>query len=249
MCIAVFKPMGEAFPTKNQFKTMFANNPDGCGFMYADGSKVNIKKGFMSFNSFWKAFAPYRERVDLAFAFHFRIATHGGVSRQMTQPFPYTDRLGELKRLDTRAPLGIAHNGIIPITYDAKKISDTALFIKKYLTRIVRTPYNIKQVDLDIIDACIDSKMILLQPNGNAYLIGKFINDNGVYYSNASYIVGSYYTTKPNKAKPYLYDTYDYDTLDASEVIDAHTPFWKYYGYNSYEEYVHDICYYDNEYV
>ena len=231
MCIAVYKPMGEQFPSKTTFKTMFANNPDGCGFMFADGQKVVIKKGFMSFGGFWKAFRPYRDQTDRAFVFHFRIATHGGINRAMCQPFPYTDSVRELKRLDTRAPLGIAHNGIIPMTTDARKISDTALFIKKYLTRIVRTPHNIKPVDLDIIDACIDSKMILLQPDGHAYLIGKFTNDNGVYYSNASYKYKYTYSFK----KPYSYDLDSYND-----------EYWKLYGYNSYEEYIADLEYYDN---
>ena len=244
MCIAVYKPMGESFPSKSQFKTMFKNNSDGCGFMFADGQKVVIKKGFMSFNSFWKAFQPYKTMTERAFVFHFRIATHGGINRAMTQPFPYTDRISELKRLETRAPLGIAHNGIMPITYDAVKISDTALFIKKYLTRIVRTPHNIKQVDLDIIDACIDSKMILLQPNGNAYLIGKFIHDDGVYYSNKSYKPTEYkYTSTSKSAKSYSYD-YESDYDDNSNGFE----FWKYYGYNSYEEYINDMCYYDSDY-
>lgn len=231
MCIAVFKPMGERFPTKSEFKTMFRNNPDGAGFMFADGDKVVIKKGFMSFGGFWQAFKPYREMKEKAFAFHFRIATHGGVSRAMCQPFPYTDSVRELKRLDTRAPLGVAHNGMIPITDDARKISDTALFIKKYLTRIVRTPHNIKAVDLDIIEACIDSKMILLQPDGNAYLIGKFIHDDGVYFSNTSYLCSYSYKTKTS-SKPYSY------SLDDSE-------YWKMYGYRSYEEYLDDLAYYD----
>lgn len=232
MCIAVFKPMGERFPTKTEFKTMFRNNPDGCGFMYADGNKVVIKKGYMTFAAFWQAFKPYRDMKEKAFAFHFRIATHGGVSRSMCQPFPYADNIRELKRLETRAPLGIAHNGMIPITDEARKISDTALFIKKYLTRIVRTPHNIKQVDLDIIEACIDSKMILLQPNGSAYLIGKFIHDDGLYFSNASYCYSYSYSCK---AKPYTYTLRD----------DEEEEYWKMYGYNSYEEYISDLAYYD----
>lgn len=213
---------------------MFANNPDGGGFMFADGDKVIIKKGFMSFGDFWKAFKPYKDMNEKAFAFHFRIATHGGISRAMCQPFPYTDNVRELKRLDTRAPLGIAHNGMIPLTDDARKISDTALFIKKYMPRIIRTPHNIKQADLDILEACIDSKMILLQPNGTGHLIGKFIHDDGVYYSNASYLYKYTYTykSKPTTSKPYSY------SLDDSE-------YWKLYGYESYEEYAADLAYYD----
>lgn len=184
----------------------------------------------MSFGAFWKAFQPYKEQRDKAFAFHFRIATHGGINRAMCQPFPYTDNVRELKRLETRASLGIAHNGMIPLTDDARKISDTALFIKKYMTRIVRTPHNIKQVDLDIIEACIDSKMILLQPNGTGYLIGKFVNDDGVYYSNTSYLYPYSYTYKA-KSKPYTYTDADY---------------WKLYGYNTYQEYLDDLEYYDS---
>lgn len=231
MCIAVFKPMGERFPTKTEFKTMFKNNPDGAGFMFADGDKVVIKKGFMTFNEFWDAFKPYKQYPERAFAFHFRIATHGGISKAMCQPFPYTDKISELKRTDTKASLGIAHNGIIPITYDAKKISDTALFIKKYLTRIVRTPHNIKQVDLDIIEACIDSKMILLQPCGNAFLIGKFINEDGVYYSNSSYLAHGRKNAKSKKNNDSEYGMFN---------------FWSTYGYNSLEEYEADMQYYES---
>lgn len=234
MCIAVYKPAGERFPTKTEFKTMFANNPDGAGFMYADGKKVVIKKGFMSFGSFWKAFKPFKDMNEKAFAFHFRIATHGGISRAMCQPFPYSDNIRELKRLEARAPMGIVHNGMIPMTDNARNISDTALFIKKYMTRIIRAPHNIKQVDLDILEACIDSKMVLLQPDGSGFLIGKFIHDDGVYYSNASYLYKYSYSYKAKSS----YNNYSY-SLDDSE-------FWKSYGYNSYEEYIADLDYYDS---
>ena len=215
MCIIAYKPAGIKLPTKKQFKAMFTNNSDGCGFMYAENGRVYIQKGFMEYNEFRKAVKPFIARHDLPMVFHFRIATHGGINKAMCQPFPLTKREKSLKALVTNCDIGIAHNGIIPMTMDARTMSDTALFIKKYGVRILEN--GIDETAIDIIDACIDSKMCILEGNGKAHIIGRgWSTINGISFSNDSYKPRaykrvtysgkSYATTRDSYTRVYDYD-------------------------------------------
>ena len=219
MCIIAYKPVGESFPTKKQFRAMFANNADGCGYMFADGERVQIRKGFMEYEDFKKSFnRDLRGRTDLAVVFHFRIATHGGVNKAMTQPFPLTAKTKRLKSLSTYADFGIAHNGIIPMTYDARDISDTALFIQKYMTRICQN--GLDSVALDIVETCIDSKMAILEPNGKCHILGsKWTIENGIYYSNESFRA-TYRKWKPTKKTSYINNNYSWDYTYSYEPFD-----------------------------
>lgn len=188
MCIIAYKPAGAKFPTKKQYQTMFKRNPDGCGFMFADGNNVIIKKGFMTYSEFRNALAPYSKMTDKPFIFHFRIATHGGINEAMTQPFPLTNKNKRLRSLDITAPVGIAHNGIIPITDDARGLSDTAQFIRDYMTRICTGKKPFDDINLNIIEACIDSRMVILEASGAAHVLGYgWSKDSGIWYSNTSY--------------------------------------------------------------
>lgn len=207
MCIIAYKPAGEKFPSTKKLRAMFVNNPDGAGFMYADGDAVVIKKGFMEFSEFKRAFNEISARRDLAVVFHFRIATHGGINKAMTQPFPLSSKIKRLKSLDTRADVGVAHNGIITMTCDAREISDTALFIKKYLPRLTDDGKKFDAVALDLIDECINSRMVILEKSGDAHVIGRgWKCDGGVWYSNDSYITRRAASYKPSKtATPYSY--------------------------------------------
>ena len=209
MCIIAYKPVGAKFPTKNQFKTMFRNNPDGAGFMFSDGDSVTIKKGFMTYSEFRNAFAPYKDMTDNAFVFHFRIATHGGVNEAMTQPFPLSAKSKKLRSTDTRAAVGIAHNGIIPLTTDARKMSDTAAFIRDYMTRIYNPQKGFDDITLNIIESCIASRMVILEPSGVAHILGHgWKKSGGLYFSNDSYI--DYFSTaKKAKKTAALYSTWD----------------------------------------
>ena len=186
MCVIAYKPTGVKLPSKKQFRTMFSNNPDGCGFMYAENGRVYIHKGFMEYSDFRRAIKPFIGRNDLPMVFHFRIATHGGINQSMCQPFPLTNKVKALKALTKQCDVGVAHNGIIPMTYDARDISDTALFIQKYMTRILAN--GIDNIALDIIETCIDSKMCILENNGRAHIIGRgWTTENGIHFSNDSF--------------------------------------------------------------
>lgn len=212
MCIIAYKPAGVDFPPKKTLKTCFENNPDGAGLMFADGGAVTIKKGFMTFAAFWKALRGVREKHGdaPAYVMHFRISTQGGVNPPCTHPFPLSREMDDLRRLETRAKIGVAHNGIITLTSAGwnKKIeySDTMLFITRFLSLIIKSPEYYKDADtLKLIERLAESRLAILDGAGHCETIGAgWIEEAGVFYSNSTYKPRA-----PLPASPYAWDDWD----------------------------------------
>lgn len=206
MCIAIGKLKGVDVPSKETLRTCFENNNDGAGFAFAYNNMVHIKKGYMDFEGFWNAFHAYDEKYhfkDLGVLIHFRIATHGSRDASMTHPFPVTSDDGALKKIEYHSDYAVVHNGIISLTSStanrALGLSDTAIFIKDYLTPI---SYNYNwfytKTNMELIYKLIDSKMAILNSNGDIIFTNGFVEDNGVMYSNNTY--------KENRVRNYSYN-------------------------------------------
>lgn len=97
--------------------------------------------------------------------------------------------------------IAMAHNGIISMTNYAKDISDTAEFIRTYM------PYLIKSTDYwhdphisNMLDELIGGREAVMTKDGHVELIGKWEEDDGIYYSNSTY-----------KSKKYTYTSSKYD--------------------------------------
>lgn len=191
MCIIAAKPAGVALPKDEYIRNMWDGNRDGAGIMYVLNGKVRIEKGFMKYKAFVDALERIKTIVDpvaTPIVMHFRITTHGGTKPENTHPFPITDNLGALRKLIGNTDIGVAHNGIIPIT-PRKGISDTMEYIvsqlaplKRALPRFCENPHA-----MQMVENAIGSKMAFLTKEGRLYTIGKFIEDEGVLYSNTSY--------------------------------------------------------------
>lgn len=194
MCVIVYKSKKTNFPAKETLETCFQNNPDGAGYMFVKNGKVHIRKGFMTFESFWQSLTCNYD-VKSPYVFHFRISTQAGIRKDCTHPFPLSKNLDELRKLKTTTDFGIAHNGIIWLTneYSGKKskvdYNDTMTFITDYLSLIIHDMHFYKNRDtVNLIEKLADSKLAILDSTGHCELIGKFIQDNGIYYSNDSYL-------------------------------------------------------------
>ena len=191
MCIICVSRPGVRLPNRTEIEEMFFNNPHGAGYMFARDGRVIIHKGFMNIDDFLRAFESEGLTEKDSVVCHFRISTQAGVNPEMTHPFPLSNHLGHMKALDLSCPIGVAHNGIIPLTTDRTQheYSDTALFIAKYLSNIISRPEDLRNQDyLDIIERMIQSKMVLMDGDGYIATIGHFIKDRGLLYSNASYL-------------------------------------------------------------
>ena len=191
MCIIAAKPAGVSMPDRETIRTMWNGNRDGAGLMYLDKGQVRIEKGFMAYKDLANHLDELERRLDLKsipVVMHLRITTHGGTKPENTHPFPITDSVGALKKLTITTDVGVAHNGIIPIT-PRKGISDTMEYIATQLAPLKRAMpkfYENKHA-LTLVENAIHSRMAFLSRDGKLTTVGTFIEDNGMLYSNTSY--------------------------------------------------------------
>jgi len=213
MCIIVYKPEGVNFPTKKVFKECFNNNPHGAGFAYIENGQVKIQKGYMGFTSFNKALRQVRMRIGdkSPYVLHFRISTQAGERPDCCHPFPLSSKMDDLRQLTFSSDYAVAHNGIIDLTSSYSKTvtySDTMEFITNYLSLIIDKPTFYKdKKKVTLIDRLIDSKMAILDKSGHCTLIGTFVEEGGVFYSNTTYKSPKY---SFQDSYPYRYTAYEY---------------------------------------
>jgi predicted glutamine amidotransferase len=193
MCIIAIKPAGMKMPAETTIENMWYNNPDGGGFMYAAGGNVHIEKGFMSLKDLKAALKRLEKTVDIVntpVILHFRITTHGETSAGNTHPFPVAEKLPLLQMTKFKAPLAVAHNGIIDVKPSRKDISDTMEYIMSQLAPLyqMKKDFYKDEAGKKLIYNFIRSKMVFLDGGGRIETIGDFIEDkDGVLYSNTSY--------------------------------------------------------------
>lgn len=192
MCIIAGKMAGLPMMNKEIFENMYSNNDDGAGYMYADGGRVYIRKGFMTFDSFWNSLQDLGKTKDLnalAMVFHFRITTHGETSKANCHPFPIgegTQALGERK---TSCSIGMAHNGIIRAVKPKGTLSDTMQFVDDVVNPLYKLNKDfLKSKDIRrMLGIIADSKLMFLDSAGKIYTMGAFENEDGILYSNNGY--------------------------------------------------------------
>uniref|UniRef100_A0A6M3LYR8 Putative glutamine amidotransferase n=1 Tax=viral metagenome TaxID=1070528 RepID=A0A6M3LYR8_9ZZZZ len=204
MCLIVAKPRGVKMPGKKNLNSWFASHDDGFGLAYLQDDRVHIVKGAMDIKTMRRLIKRVNRNLngtsldDLDVIFHFRQATDGTISPKNCHPFPITNDLTAQSALETETDIALAHNGIIfdystyykrAWTHPNSDKTDTQEFIEDYLVGLGQSIWNPSVQAL--IEAYTDSKFALLASNGITY-IGKFIEDNGFFFSN-----GGYKTPKP----------------------------------------------------
>lgn len=213
MCVILYSPKGIDIPKKNTFLNMWKANHDGAGFAYADGEKVIVRKGFMTFEDFWKAFTSTKKSVggftDKNLVCHFRIGTSGKNNAETCHPYPISAKKSELKATSYETDIAVAHNGIIQGygRLDAG-MNDTQSFIKRVLVPLSKAVgdgwIQNKQVkalieQISIINA-VYNRFCFLQGQGEAVLIGDWKQKDGNYYSNLNHEVKAAKKTKKKNA-------------------------------------------------
>ena len=231
MCIIAVSRKGIRQPSLKQLRTMYDNNPDGAGYMYARGGKVHIHKGFMTWEDFERQIKAEAFTENDPVVYHFRISTQAGVKPTMTHPFPLTGELEKCEALDLTCPIGLAHNGIILMTSFHKEVrySDTAYFIAWYMTKLLRNREDIKDPCVnDMIDTLTNSTWAIMDgKTGDIETVGKFVNNKGLLFSNNTYkkavsVVKSDYTYT-NYPYSYDWDEYDWQTREYGNATTGKT--------------------------
>lgn len=194
MCVIAYKPEGVKFPSRDILQSCWDGNRDGAGYMYACDGKVHIRKGFMDFESLMDSLDSDRTRTGdaIPYVIHFRIQTQGGVRKDCCHPFPLSKDMDDLRLLRCKTDIGIAHNGIIALTSMGKgskvSYSDTMEFITEYASRIIKgVDWHKDRDKVELIDRLCGGRLAILGKDGHCELVGDWIKDGGIYYSNASY--------------------------------------------------------------
>lgn len=218
MCIIVYKPNNTPMPDYSILMNCFDSNPDGAGYMYQDhnSNKVIINKGFMNFDSFIAAIENLSNNIDITainLVMHFRYATQGSINPANCHPFPITAKVKQLQQTNITANTAIVHNGVIPFcsNYNSKnKLSDTQIFIRDYLSKMDNSTLFNPAV-LALIKESTGSKFAIMD-NNRIELIGDFIEDQGIYYSNDTYKLSRWHKTlkSKNSKKISMYPIIDY---------------------------------------
>jgi predicted glutamine amidotransferase len=244
MCIIVYKPSEAKLPDKQTLKKCWKNNPDGAGYMFPSKDTVVIKKGFMSFNEFYKQLVYDKNQYGefTPFVMHFRVSTQAGVNKECTHPFPLSEEMDNLKKLRVKCQCGIAHNGVIDLTSDRwnKTItySDTMKFITDYLTLIITTKDWYKDKGkLKLIEKLAESKLAIMMGNGHVELIGDFIEENGIFYSNQYYKLNRWSTTTTTTVNTRIYNSYS-EYLNSQYGTEEDDYMWSEDDKTWYEKYI-----------
>lgn len=190
MCIICSSAAGVRQPSEAQLRRMFESNPHGAGYMVARNGRVEITKGFKSWDPFIKAVRYEKFTAEDPVVYHFRISTQAGTGPEMTHPFPLTSHIEYCKMLDVSCPVGVAHNGVIRLTSDPtdREYSDTAHYIAEFLHLLVRDPDDLKDpAVLEAIRRTTGSKWAIMDGSGYIATVGDFIEERGLLFSNSSY--------------------------------------------------------------
>lgn len=218
MCVICAKPAGVDFPSLEYVYDMWASNPDGAGFMWSEGNKVHIRKGFMKFKDFsdayQKTFLDRKDSKNMSAVLHFRITTHGGTKPENCHPFPVSGNMGLLQKLECTTNLGAAHNGIISGVKPRKNCSDTMEYIVSCVSLMKRLNkrFYLDKYFAKLIENTIDgSRFCFLDPAGTITTIGQWHEDDGLLLSNKNFKWRSSYNYK--NWGGYNYGWYDEDDL------------------------------------
>lgn len=226
MCIIVAKPIGIEIPSKSLLQNCFIANRHGAGFMFNHNKKVYIYKGFMKFEAFYRVLQKTIDKYDLknkGVVIHFRISTGGKIDEGNCHPYPISndEEMLRKKKVITK-DVAMAHNGTIRL-FSGKHdfLNDTQLFIKNIVNTFYQVNHNFyldKEV-METLQGIADSKLCFLDKMGELYMLGDFVEENGIYFSNLSYKGYSCIINSTTRRRPVFDDLYF--QLDDERIIDT----------------------------
>ena len=180
MCIIIYKPEGVASPSKDILKNCWERNSHGAGVMYRMRRKTYYKKGFMTFAELYQYLSNLNPKHE--WGIHFRLATHGGINRECTHPFEYTTSYDQMRKLKGKCDTLVMHNGVFDLK-GGTDYSDTMEWVK--LMAGVGVNFD-SDLHLKLVELTADGQRLLIMGESTT-LVGDWVRDNGLYYSNTGY--------------------------------------------------------------
>jgi len=216
MCVAIFKPANVPIPSRDTLETCWFSNPDGGGYCYAKDRIVRGRKGYMRFDPFYKAIQLIPKEVSailhmriathgeitadathpfpitsslqgltaLVWTAQFGVA-HNGIISGYGEGIDYD--YGSLKRYNWEDwEKGTKKKGKKKKGYE---LSDTQAYIKDILSdlHIRQSMFVSEGIQKLIKESTKHSRLIILNGDGKALMLGVWEKYQGCFYSNSSY--------------------------------------------------------------
>lgn len=175
MCVIVHLGANKSVSWK-QLEACYKTNSHGWGIMWAKDGKLHQVKNvspFADFSSVWKDVPRDVER-----AIHFRIKTHGTISKDNCHPFNPMENIG------------LMHNGVIDTHQVEKNMSDTFNFTEYELKPVMAGwPGSLDDPSFkDLLEKTTGySKLLLMDNTGKVLKIREamWTERNGIFFSNS----------------------------------------------------------------
>lgn len=181
------KPAGVPVPSLATLQACADSNGDGAGISYpCVENKVQIIKGMSSAEEVHEALHA-QDFTQVPVMIHFRIGTHGlRTDAKHTHPFPIGATTEVMEKLVHQCDHAVMHNGIMNAFGYDKAISDTMAFARDFLGHVIN------HMDNPGVRAAVDGvlswdKLAIMMANGKVYRFGKWIESDGIFYSNESF--------------------------------------------------------------
>lgn len=200
MCIIMYKSAKVNKIPKEYIENACYRNPDMFGIAcQKNKGKVYIEKGFKTFEELYKAYKVWEDKGGYDIMIHARIKTHGAVNTLNCHPFALGKRKADLEFNKGFVSNVYCHNGQID-SIDVPKTSttsDTYEFGYRIVANLLPLPNsNIKTIISNLEPY---SKFCLFREGHFPLLIGDFVEEDGVMFSNTSYKgYTSYYSYSNN---------------------------------------------------
>lgn len=209
MCVIFYQPKKSKSLDRTDLYKMWETNSDGGGIMWIEEDGVHYSKGYMNFDSMYYDYLLLKNKYNYELALHFRIATSGGVNPQMTHPFPVSNRVTDMGKLEGHTDICVMHNGIIPIDH-TRGLSDTVEYTIRKLYPRARQKDRLFGGDFDDrIKSEISYSKLLLFSADAVHMIGDWEQYKGGYVSNKRFLNNGYHKSFNTNNYGYTYNKYD----------------------------------------
>lgn len=174
MCVLVAKAKNARKITEQEIINCANSNPDGFGMAWVENGKVKTMRTFKVKDIIRK---NNELRDDQAIIYHFRIATHGSISKKNCHPF-----------LSKEQNIAFAHNGILGIENHGDWTDSETAFRFLFLPILKHNSISSSAFNNAIETIIGSSKFAFLQGGETLTTFGNFIKeDGGILFSNSSY--------------------------------------------------------------
>ena len=169
MCCILYIPAGVETPEIRTLEMVYFANRHGIGFADNEGHSCKT----LSFAQFTRQI--HKRPVTADCIIHFRLATHGSISRANCHPF-----------YDHETGIWFAHNGVLPIRSKNDMTDSEIFFRERFLPRLNETGWHDKEL-WDYVNVERGSSRFIFMRDKEVVRLGNWHEQDGVFYSNMNW--------------------------------------------------------------